>query len=222
MIHEGLITLQNPTSGAAEAYRTLRTNIEFANVDNPVKTLLVTSAGGDDDKDVTLANLAITLADGGQKIILVDADLRRPQLHTLFGLKNSPGFTDMFRSEAAFNEPPLQAVEGSSLRVLTSGETPQISSQIIHSVKMAAVLAKLAAMADMVLFSAPPLMTVTDASLLASKVDGTLLVIKTNVSKREHVVGAKNRLEKVKAKLVGAVLSNAAVDNNLKQYYKTI
>ena len=220
MTSNALVSLNDPTSESAEAYRALRTNIEFANVDNPVKTLLVTSAGPDDDKDLTLANLAVAMADGGQKVIVVDADLRRPSLHTLFDLNNELGFTDMFRDEALFNEPPLQAIPNTSLLVLTSGPLPQLPSQILNSIKMREALKKLASLSDIVLFNAPPLMTVADASLLASKVDGTLLVVKAKISKRDHVKGAKSRLEKVNANLIGAVLSNAELDASLKQYYR--
>ena len=220
MTTKTLITLQNPTSVVAEAYRTLRINIEFANVDNPIKTLLVTSAGPDDDKDITLANLAVSMSDGGQRVILVDADLRRPSLHTIFGFNNNQGFTDMFRDESAFNSPPLQTVAQTTLQVLSSGPLPQIPSQILHSAKMGKVLAHLQGLADMVLFNAPPLATVTDASLLASKVDGTLLVVRANTSKRDHVKEAKSRLEKVKANLIGAVLSNTQLDASLRDYYK--
>jgi len=219
MVTQALITLTDPASVAAEAYRTLRTNIEFAYVDNPIKTLLVTSAGPDDDKDITLANLAVAMADGGRKVILVDADLRHPIQHTLFGLDNQRGLTDMFRDEAHFDDPPLQPIPDTTLYVLTSGPLPRIPSQILHSLKMDEVLKRLAALADMVLFSAPPLVTVTDAALLASKVDGTLLVVKARVSKRDHVLAAKSQLEKVRANLIGAVLSNAELDASLKAYY---
>lgn len=217
---QAIITLQQPTSIAAEAYRTLRTNIEFTNVDNPLKTLLVTSAGPDDDKDITLANLAVTMADGERPIILVDADLRRPSMHTLFGLNNKQGFTDMFRDEAAFETPPFQTVPNTTLKILTSGVLPPIPSQILNATKMAKVLSHLGTLADIVLFNSPPIMTVADASLLASKVDGTLLVVKANVSKRDHVKGARNRLDKVRANLIGAVLANAEVDTSLKDYYR--
>lgn len=220
MVSEAIVTLQDPTSVAAEAYRTLRTNIEFANVDEPIKTLLLTSASADADKEICLANLAVTMADGDQGVILVDADLRRPAMHTLFGLNNTSGFTDMFRDQEAFDTPPLQTIPETTLQVLTSGPLPQIPSQILNSAKMVDVLNRLAELATIVLFNAPPLMVVTDASLLASKVDGTVLVVKANVSKRDHVKAAKDRLEKVNAKLVGAVLSNASVDASLQQYYE--
>jgi len=219
MVSNALVTLQDPTSAAAEAYRTLRINIEFANVDEPIRTLLITSAGDDTDKEACLANLGVAMADGGQPVILVDADLRRPALHTLFGLNNSRGFTDMFREQAAFEQPPLQTVGDTTLQVLTSGPIPQIPSQILNSAKMVDVLNQLTQQAKIVIFNAPPLMVVTDAALLASKVDATLLVVKANISKRDHIKAAKSRLEKVNANLIGAVLSNASLDASLQQYY---
>jgi capsular exopolysaccharide synthesis family protein len=219
MVSNALVTLQDPTSAAAEAYRTLRINLEFANVDEPIKTLLITSAGADADKEICLANLGIAMADGGQPVILVDADLRRPALHTLFGLNNNRGFTDMFREQAAFDDPPCQTVGDTTLQVLTSGPSPKIPSQILNSAKMVDVLNQLSRQAKIVIFNAPPLMVVTDAALLASKVDATLLVVKANVSKRDHIQAAKSRLEKVNANLIGAVLSNASLDASLKQYY---
>lgn len=220
MLSESLITLTDPTSAAAEAYRTLRINLEFASVDKPIKTLLVASTSPDDDKETVLGNLAVVLADGGQQIILVDADLRRPRLHTLFGLSNTQGFSDMFRDDALLETPPLQTIPNTTLSVLPSGTLPQIPSQILNSAKMKQVLETLKTMADLVLFNAPPLITVTDGALLASRVDGTLLTVKANVSKREHVQEAKSRLAKVNATLLGAVLSNAPLDATLKDYYE--
>ncbi|MFQ5611576.1 MAG: CpsD/CapB family tyrosine-protein kinase [Anaerolineae bacterium] len=219
MVDEQLITLTDPYSPLAEAYRTLRTNIEFSGVDDALRTLLVTSAGPGEDKSVTLANLAVAMADGDQRVILVDADLRRPVLHQLFSLNNEQGFSTMFRDEASFEQPPFQAVADTTLQVLTSGPLPPIPSQILNSKKMADVLAKLVAQADLVLFDAPPLLAVSDASLLASKVDGVLLVIRAGSTKRDYVRAAKDRLDKVNARLIGSVLTNAPVDAGLQRYY---
>lgn len=219
MVDDQIITLTDPRSSVAEAYRTLRTNIEFSSIDAPLRTLLVTSSAPDEGKSVTLANLAVAMADGDQRVIAVDADLRRPSLHLLFSLENERGFSTMFREESAFEQPPLQEVAGTSLQVLTSGPLPPIPSQILNSKKMDAVLAQLTGLADVVLFDAPPLIAVSDASLLASKVDGVLLVVKAGTTKREHVLAAKDRLEKVNARLVGSVLANAPLDTSLQRYY---
>lgn len=216
---DAIITLTDPTSPAAEAYRTLRINLEFASVDEPLRTLLVTSSGPGEGKSTALANLAVAMSDGDQAVILVDADLRRPTQHELFGLPNEQGLSDMFRSESAFNNPPMQSISNSTLRVLTSGPLPPIPSQLLAARKMDEVIASLAEQADIVLFDAPPVVAVTDASLLASKVDGVLLVVKAGNTRRDHVRAAKDRLEKVNARLVGAVLLNAPFDSSLESYY---
>jgi non-specific protein-tyrosine kinase len=214
-----IITLSDPTSPAAEAYRALRINLEFASVDEPLRTLLVTSSAPGEGKSTALANLAVAMSDGDQSVILVDADLRRPSQHDLFGLSNEGGLSDMFRNESAFNDPPLQSIPGSTLKVLTSGPLPPIASQLLTARKMDEIIARLVEQADLVLFDAPPLVAVTDASLLASKVDGVLLVVKAGNTRREHVRAAKDRLHKVNAHLVGAVLLNAPFDASLERYY---
>jgi capsular exopolysaccharide synthesis family protein len=216
MSHNSLVTLTNPGSMAAEAYRTLRTNIEFFSVDEALRALLVTSPAPEDEKSAVVANLAVAMADGERPVILVDADLRRPMQHTLFNLSNERGFTDLFRDEAAFNEPPLQAVPNTSLKVLTSGLLPPVPGQLLTSKKMATIITRLTTLADIVIFDAPPLITVNDASLLASLVDGVLLVTRAGHTQRDHIKAAKERLEQVNARLIGAVLTNAQVDASLR------
>jgi capsular exopolysaccharide synthesis family protein len=214
---DSIITLTDPTSPAAEAYRSLRINLEFAGVDEPLHTLLITSSGPGEGKSTALANLAVAMSDGERDVILVDADLRRPSQHEIFGLSNEHGLSDMFRDDSAFNNPPLQSIPNSTLKVLTSGTLPPIPSQLLAARKMDEVIARLAEQADVVLFDAPPV--VADASLLASKVDGVLLVVKAGSTRRDHVRAAKDRLEKVNARLVGAVLLNASFDTSLERYY---
>ena len=216
---DAIVTLTAPTSPAAEAYRALCINLEFAGVDRPLRSLLVTSSGPDEGKSAALANLAVAMADGDRAVILVDADLRRPCQHELLELSNERGLTDVFRNQAAFNDPPLQSPADSSLKVLTSGPLPPIPSQLLAARKMDDVIARLLELADLVLFDAPPLVAVTDASLLASKVDGVLLVVRAGNTRRDHVRAAKDRLDKVNAWLVGAVLLNAPFDHSLEGYY---
>jgi non-specific protein-tyrosine kinase len=216
MPSDAIVTLTDPHSAAAEAYRSLRTNIEFSGVDDRLRTLLVTSSTPADEKSATVANLAVAMADGDRQIVLVDADLRRPTQHTLFGLPNETGFTNLFKDDVTLSNPPLHAIPNTSLKVLTSGPLPPIPGQLLASQKMGEVLTQLADLAEMVIFDAPPIITVNDASLLASKVDGVLLVVRAGGTKREHVKAAKDRLEKVNARLVGAVLTNARVDTALQ------
>lgn len=213
---DSLITLSDPRSAAAEAYRTLRTNIEFSGVDEKLHTLVVTSSGPTDERSITVANLAVVMADGDRPVILVDADLRRPAQHTIFGLPNDTGFTNLFKDDQAFATPPLQTVPGTSLQVLTSGSLPAIPSQLLASQKIGQVIDKLAGMAEFVIFDTPPIVTVNDASLLASNVDGVLLVVRAGSTKRDHIKAAKDRIEKVNARLVGAVLTNAKLDSSLQ------
>jgi capsular exopolysaccharide synthesis family protein len=216
MPNDALVTLIDPRSAAAEAYRTLRTNIEFANVDEPLHTLLATSAAPTDGKSIAVANLAVAMADGDRPVVLVDADLRRPGQHALFNLSNEKGFTNLFRDNAALEHPPFQPVPNTSLRVLTSGPLPPIPGQLLASKKMDDIIAHLATLAEIVIFDAPPIVTVNDASLLASRVDGVLLIVKAGHTKRDYVKAAKERIEQVNARLIGAVLTNAQVDTALQ------
>lgn len=214
-----LITVTNPRSPIAEAYRTLRTNLDFSNLDKSLRALVVTSAGPDEGKSTTLANLAVTMAQGGKRVILVDCDLRRPTLHQLFGLKNNVGLTDMVRDDAALANPPLQDVSVSNLQVMTTGPLPPNPAEVLGSKRMQEILAALLARADLVLLDAPPVIAVTDAAVLASKVDGVLLVVSAGKTKRDDARKAQAQLEKVNARVVGAVLNNVKPDTRAQYYY---
>jgi capsular exopolysaccharide synthesis family protein len=220
MSQPDLITLTDPRSPASEAYRTLRTNLEFSSLDHPLHSLLVTSPAANVDKSQILANLAVIMAEGGRQVILVDADLRRPALHEIFGLANDKGLSDLIRADNDSIDLPLQATGVTSLQVITSGHLPQNPSILIGSPKMTELIATLTEQADLVLFDAPPVIAVTDAALLAAKVDGTVLVIRAGSTQRDHVVRARTLLEKVNARLVGAALTNASLDSSVSGYYR--
>ncbi len=217
-----LITLTDPRSPAAEAYRTLRTSLEFSSLDHPIHSLLVTSPAADAGKSLTLANLAVVMAEGGRKVILVDGDLRKPALHQIFGASNELGLSDLILQEGNLDAIPLQATGVQGLHLLTSGRMPQnqTPSVLIGSARMGAVVIALVGQADLVLFDAPPVIAVTDAALLAARVDSTLLLIRAGSTQREHVLRAKALLEKVNAHLVGAALTNASLDGSISSYYK--
>ena len=214
-----LITLTAPRSPAAEAYRTLRTNLYFSSLDQVLETLVVTSAAPGDGKSTTLSNLAVTMAQGERPTILVDADLRQPSLHTLFGVSNSEGLTTMAVDKGALSEPPLVDSGVDNLWLLPSGPLPPNPAEILGSRRMEEIINALKSRADMLLFDAPPLLAVTDALVLAVQTDGVLLVVKAGGTKREHVQQAKERLERVNARIVGAVLNNAPTDQTLQAYY---
>jgi capsular exopolysaccharide synthesis family protein len=216
-----LITLTNPRSPAAEAYRTLRTNLYFSSLDQALETLVVTSAAPGDGKSTTLSNLAVTMAQGEKRTILVDADLRQPALHRYFGVDNSQGLTTMAVDEAALSEPPLVGTDVDNLWLLPSGPLPPNPAEILGSRRMQDIIETLKARADIVLFDAPPVIAVTDAAVLGTKVDGVLLVVRAGKTRREHASRAKELLERVNVRLVGAVLNNAASDQSLGGYYTT-
>lgn len=204
-----LITLTDPRSPAAEAYRTLRTNLTFAALDKPIETLVVTSAAPGEGKSTVLANLAVTMAQGERRTILVDADLRRPGLHEIFGVVNDRGLTTMIVEEAALDEPPLVNVGVDNLWLVPSGPLPPNPADILGSRKMEDAIAALKARADVVLFDAPPVIAVTDGAVLGTKVDGVLLVVCAGRTRREHAQRARELLERVHVRIVGAVLNDA-------------
>ena len=214
-----LITIADPGSPASEAYRTLRTNIHFSSLDNPLKALLITSTDPGEGKSTTLANLAVTMAQAGNRVLVVDCDLRRPSIHRLFGLGNTAGLTTMMLEAHAKEKPPLQATGVPGLTVLTSGPLPPNPSELLGSRRMSDVLTQLRGEADIVLVDTPPIIAVADAAILASKVDGVLLVVQANKTRRELARKAKTALEKANANLLGVVLNNVKMDANIYRYY---
>lgn len=209
--NEVLIALRDPRSPTSEAYRTLRTNIQFSSLDKPLRTLLATSTTPDEGKSTTLANLAITMAQAEQRIILVDCDLRRPTLHTLFELSNEQGLTNVIldQSDATL---PLQETPVSGLSLLSSGPLPPRPADLLGSKRMEAVIERIQNDADIVLFDTPPVTAVTDAAVLATRLDGVLLVLKAGKTRRDRAREARRLLEKVKANIIGVVLNNARLE----------
>jgi non-specific protein-tyrosine kinase len=217
---DSLVTLTSPRSPVSEAYRTLRTNLEFSSLDEPLRTMVVTSPGPEEGKSTTLANLAVTLAHAEKRVILVDCDLRRPSQHEIFGLSNGVGLTTMVVDEEAMRDPPLLETGVEGLQLLPSGPLPPNPSELVGSRRMAEIISALSERADIVLFDAPPVIAVTDAAVLASRVDGVLLVIKAGTTKRDHAKRAKALLDKVNAHVVGAVLNNIKMDTSYYRYYR--
>ncbi|MHB1006799.1 MAG: CpsD/CapB family tyrosine-protein kinase [Chloroflexota bacterium] len=216
-IDEALVGALDPTSPAAEAYRTLRTGVQFAGIDRPVRTLLVTSAAPEDDRAVVAANLALAFAQGGSKTVLVDCNLRRPRQHALFGVANGQGLTTYLAGEAR-GEWPLVDTGIANLRLLPAGPSLTNPVDLLGSQRFQEALAQLAAQADMVVLDAPPVLAVADAAVLARRADGVLLVIRAGRTKRDQAAKARAVLAKVNANVLGAVLTNAKVDPSLQKY----
>lgn len=216
----GLITHSDPRSPIAEAYRTIRTNIQFSSVDAALKTMLVTSAGPGEGKSTTLANLAITMAQTGQQVLIVDCDLRKPSQHRMFRLPQAPGLTSLLVEGQYPADMHIRPTQVPNLSLLPSGPLPPNPAELLQSRHMERVLEALKARADVLLFDTPPLIAVTDAAVLATKVDGTLLVIKAGHTRREMVKSAKDLLERVHARVLGVVLNNVEVRGDFYYYYE--
>ncbi len=202
-----LITLTEPKSPAAEAYRTLRTNLHFAMLDAPLRTLLVASPDSSRAAAKVLANLAVTLAQGGKRVIAVDADLREPALHVSFDLSNATGLADWLASGLnGASELRLHATTLPNLSVLTSGTPPAIPADLVSSDHMTRAIEHLTGMADLVLFNAPALGQFSDGAVLASRVDGVLLVVEAGKTRRDSAQRAKDILARAHARLIGVVM----------------
>lgn len=214
-----LVTLTDPRSPVAEAFRALRTNLEFSSLDRPLRSLLVTSAAPEEGKSTLLANLAVSIAQAEKQVILADCDLRRPAQHTLFGLKDSPGLTTMLRDGATLSDPPLQDTSVPGLKVLTSGPLPPNPPDVLSSQRMEQALAALLDRCDILLLDAPPIIAVTDAAILAARADAVLLVVNAGKTRREHAQRAKALLEHVNARLLGVVLNGVPLDDAVHLYH---
>jgi non-specific protein-tyrosine kinase len=202
-------------SPAAEGYRRLRLNLTSAG-GAQLRTLVVAAAGFDPEKSEVVANLAVSFARVGKRTILVDCDLRRPEVHVLFGLDNQAGLTSALADPGI--KIPLRETKVNGLQVLTSGPLVSVPSDLIASPAMVGLLAGLHDQADIVLFDVPPVVLATDAAELAPQVDGVLLTISAGRTKREDAQRARDMLSKVNARLVGAALINAPVDAELRKY----
>jgi len=204
-----LVTLTHPRSPAAEAYRALRANLALTSQEQPLHTLVVTSAAPGEDKSIALANLAVVMAQGGQRVLLVDADLRHPTLHELFGVPNERGLATLLEGENAVTAPPIVSIEDvENLQLLTSGPQPLDPAAQLGSKRMDEVLGALQKRADVRLFSAPPVLAAADALVLGTKTDGVLLVVQARHTSRDQVQQAKEKLEKARVRIVGVAMTN--------------
>jgi capsular exopolysaccharide synthesis family protein len=204
-----LVTLTDPRSASAEAYRTLRTNLTYIGGERALATILVTSPASADDKSILLANLAATFAQAGNKVILVDADLRKPAQHTLWNTANERGLSTMVVQDSAVATPPLVETGVPGLLLLPSGPLPPVPADVLGNQRMADVIGVLKARADYVLLDSPPVLAATDAALLGARVDGVLLAVRAGRTRRDHTARARQALERVHVRLLGAVLTNA-------------
>lgn len=214
-----LITIRHPRSIIAEAYRILRTNIQFSAIDKPLKAIVVSSPNPAEGKSVTIANLAVVMAQAGARVVIIDSDLRRPVIHKIFNLPNKEGLTNVLLQERLLVDGYLQSTEVENLRVLTTGPLPPNPSELLGSQKMTDLIENLKEEADVVLLDSPPALPVTDAAVLSSKTDGVLLITDAGNTRRDTARRAKEDLMRVGANILGAVLNKLSVRGASYYYY---
>jgi capsular exopolysaccharide synthesis family protein len=217
-IESRLVTHFDPKSPISEAYRTLRTNLQFSQVDGPLKTILVTSSGPKEGKSTTVANLAITQAQMGARVALIDTDLRRPVIHSIFGMEKEDGLTNYIMGKLDY-QAILKKTIIENLTIVPSGVLPPNPSELLGSVKMGEFIKEIKQNFDIVLFDSPPVIAVTDAAILSTRIDGTLLVVSAGQTDREAVLRAKTLLENVKCQLVGTILNNVDIEGTYGSSY---
>lgn len=218
--NDRLTTARHPRSSHSEAYRVLRTNIEVANVDGAIHNILVTSAGPMEGKTITAANVAVSMAQAGTRVILVDADFRRPSLHRVFGLDNDNGLTNCLLQSDPDLEGYAHATEYENLHVITAGRIPPNPTELLGSKRMQRFLLMLRENTDMVVIDSPPCLPVADSAILARQVGGVVLVVNCGRTRRGAAVKAKESLERAGGHLLGLVLNRVSQnDGNYNSYY---
>ena len=214
-----LIVQDNPKSIIAEQYRTIRTNINFSMPDKDFKTILVTSAGPGEGKSTTSSNIAGVYAQKGKKILLIDADMRKPTAHYTFKLSNSFGLSGVLTRQCEILD-AIRKTDIEGLYVLPSGPIPPNPAELLDSNQMTFMLEELHKLFDIIIFDTPPVLSVTDSQIMANKCDATILVINSRHTPKETAVKAKEILTHAKANLIGAVLNNFILDKDHYYYYQ--
>lgn len=209
------IVEKKPKSISAESYRTLRTNIQYSSFDKELKTIVVTSSEPGEGKSTTAGNLALSFAQADKRTIIIDCDLRKPSIHKRFKISNLIGLSDVIIGKEKVQDAVHEYSE--NLSVLSSGKIPPNPSEMLGSKAMERLLDSLKQTYDVIILDTAPLLAVTDAQVLSTKADGTVIVVKAEKTKKDSVLQAKALLEKVGANIVGVVLNG--IENNRKKYY---
>ncbi len=213
-----VIAKLNPKSPITEQYRTIRTNLQFAAIDEDLRSMIVTSSGPGEGKSITTANLSVVYAQQGKKVLLVDADLRKPTVHYTFRLDNLRGLSNILVGEKTLEE-TANETDVDNLDVISCGPIPPNPSELLASQKMKQFLSEALLTYDIVIFDTPPVLAVTDAQIMANIVDGSLLVIRSKMTEYEAAIKAKEALEPAQAKLLGTVLNDREKKQANYYYY---
>ena len=213
-----LIINEGVKTPIGEAYRTIRTNIQFSMPKGQLRTMLITSTGPEEGKSTTTANVAITMAESGNKVLLIDADLRKSVIHKMFELPNLKGLTNVLAEDLDYRE-ILRSTKVKGLDILTGGPKPPNPSELLGSDKMRTFLQSLTKDYDIIILDTPPVLPVTDAAILASLVDGVVLVSSYGQTTFEGLARAKVQLENVGAKILGVILNKVPASKRGGHYY---
>ncbi|MGM0877169.1 MAG: CpsD/CapB family tyrosine-protein kinase [Bacillota bacterium] len=216
--NRSLISMTSPKSPIAEQFRTVRTNIQFSSVDEELKTMIVTSSGPAEGKSTTTANLAVVFAQQGKRVLLIDADLRKPTAHYTFRTENHVGLSNVLTRQATIEE-AVKTTDQDNLWVLTSGPIPPNPSELLGSKGMLALLEQAKDEYDVIILDSPPVLAVTDAQVLSNLTDGVVLVVSSGKTEIESAKKAKELLESAKAKILGVVLNNKKLQDSQYYYY---
>lgn len=207
-----IITHSNPHAPIAEAFRTLRTNIQFSNIDKDMKTLVITSGSPSEGKSTVASNLAYTMGQENKKVLLIDCDMRKPTIHKAFRISNILGLTDILLGEKTMDEVVYQGeTDVGGLHVVTSGPIPPNPAELLNSKRMKNFLKEMEEEFDTIILDAPPIGLVTDAAVLSTIVDGVILVTAVGEADLEATKRAKELLDKVKANIIGVVLNKIPI-----------
>ena len=215
---KAIISYNDPKSVISEQYRAIRTNIEYSNVDQNTKTILVTSSDKNEGKTTTVSNLAVSFANLNKKVLLIDCDLRNASIHKMFRLNNIYGLTDILAKDRAVDK-CIQKTELENLYVLTAGAIPPNPAEILSSEKMKNLIEDLKNIYDYIFIDTPPIGLVTDAGVLSSFIDGVVLVVKSESVEKKYLEETKKKLDAVDARILGAILNSYKSEQKDYNYY---
>ncbi len=219
MNSKNLITLNEPHSLVSESYKMFRTNLNYVNIDQENKVVLFTSTTSEEGKTTSIANTAISIAQTGKKVLLVECDLRKARVHEVFNMAQAPGLTNLLADKKVLSEVVKPLKDLQNLHILTSGPLPPDPSEMLSSHTFEMLIEGAKAEYDTILIDAPPVLTVTDAAILSKLVDGVILIVAMKETKKEAAKKAKKALEQVGANILGVLITKAEINKKSAYYY---